>query len=218
MRSELRELRTNNYKLLSQAEYNEERFKILSANTCIYKSQITALDEKNKTYNLTIVKHEQTIMHLKDLDKLYKTERSLENLRRQYPLLQETEARLSKEREVLNCEKHNQGILLANLEYVSTSLEGSTTEEEIRLETWLDESLSGCGVLRRRLQEKRVQLCELTYYWDRQLEAADKRHEKEDWTYWKVRPPTKRKKELEDSRRVNYTEDPATLGNDIILI
>jgi hypothetical protein len=66
MRSELRELRTNNSKLLSQAEYNEERVKILSANTCIYKSQITALEEKNKTCNLTVVKHEQTIMHLKD--------------------------------------------------------------------------------------------------------------------------------------------------------
>jgi hypothetical protein len=41
--------------------------------------------------------------------------------------------------------------------------------------------------------------------------------EEEDWKYWKIRPP-KQKKELEDSRRVNYTEDPATLGNDIILI
>jgi hypothetical protein len=65
MRSELRELRTNNYKLLSQAEYNEKRLKFLSDNTYIYKLQITALEEKNKTYNLTIVKHEQTIMHLK---------------------------------------------------------------------------------------------------------------------------------------------------------
>jgi nucleoprotein TPR len=51
MRSELRELCTNNYKLLSPAEYNEERFKILSANTRIYKTQIAALEEKNKTYN-----------------------------------------------------------------------------------------------------------------------------------------------------------------------
>jgi nucleoprotein TPR len=66
MRSMLRELRTNNSKLLSQAEYNEERIKILSANTHIYKSQITALEEKNRNYNLTIFKHEQTIMHLKD--------------------------------------------------------------------------------------------------------------------------------------------------------
>jgi hypothetical protein len=36
VRSELRELHTNNSKLLSQAEYNEERFNILSANTGIY--------------------------------------------------------------------------------------------------------------------------------------------------------------------------------------
>jgi hypothetical protein len=37
MRSELRELRTNNSKLLSRAEYNEERVKVLSANIRIYK-------------------------------------------------------------------------------------------------------------------------------------------------------------------------------------
>jgi nucleoprotein TPR len=66
MRSELRELHTNNYKLLSQAEYNEKRFKLLSDKTHIYKSQITALEEENKTYSLTIAKHEQTIMHLKE--------------------------------------------------------------------------------------------------------------------------------------------------------
>jgi nucleoprotein TPR len=77
MRSGLRELRTNNSKRLSQAEYNEERFNVLIANADIYKAQLTALEEKNKTCNSTIVKHEQTIMHLKDEvlvapDKLYK--------------------------------------------------------------------------------------------------------------------------------------------------
>jgi hypothetical protein len=53
-------------------------------------------------------------------------------------------------------------ILLANLEYISTSLEGPKTEEE----TQLDESLSECGVLRKRLREKRDRSC----YWDSQLE------------------------------------------------
>jgi hypothetical protein len=154
----------------------------------------------------------KTIMHLKDEvlvapDKLYKTERSLENLTRQYQLLQETEARLAKEREVLNREKQNQRILRANLECISTRLEGSKTKEEIRLETRLDELLSGCGVLRKRLQGKQDQFCELSYYWDSQLEAA------EDYTLWKLRPPPKLKKEVEDSRGINYTEDPATLRN-----
>jgi hypothetical protein len=87
MRSEIRELRTNNSKVLSRTEYNEERVKVLSANTCIYKSQITALEEKNMNYKLTIFKHEQTIMHLEDevlvaQDKLYKTQKGLENLKR----------------------------------------------------------------------------------------------------------------------------------------
>jgi hypothetical protein len=66
MRSGLRELRTNNSKLLSEAEYNEEVFNVLNANTGIYKAQVTVLEEKNKTCNLAIVKHEQTIMHIKD--------------------------------------------------------------------------------------------------------------------------------------------------------
>jgi nucleoprotein TPR len=78
MKLELRELRMNNSKLRSQSEFNEERVKILSANTSIYKSQIIALEEENMNYNATIVKHETTIMHLKDAllvapDKLYKT-------------------------------------------------------------------------------------------------------------------------------------------------
>jgi hypothetical protein len=114
MRSGLRELPTNNSKLLSQAEYNEERFFVLSA-----KAQ-TALEDKNKARNLTTVKHEQTIMDLEDEvlvapDKHYKTERSLESLRRQYQLLQVMKARLSKEREVLNREKHNQGNITSKL-------------------------------------------------------------------------------------------------------
>jgi nucleoprotein TPR len=76
----LRELRTSNARLLLQAEYNEERIKI-------YKSQITALEEKDRNYNLIICRHEQTIMHLKyevlvAQDKLYKTEKSLENSKR----------------------------------------------------------------------------------------------------------------------------------------
>jgi predicted signal transduction protein with EAL and GGDEF domain len=80
MRSMLRELPTSNARLLLQAEYNEERIKI-------YKSQITALEEKDRNYNLIICRHEQTIMHLKDevlvaQDKLYKTEKSLENSKR----------------------------------------------------------------------------------------------------------------------------------------
>jgi hypothetical protein len=38
------------------------------------------------------------------------------------------------------------------------------------------------------------------------LEAADERQDEEDWTYWKVRPPAKRKNQVDTSRRVNYPE------------
>ncbi|KAJ9578535.1 hypothetical protein L9F63_005264 [Diploptera punctata] len=145
LRSEMRELRTQNAKLLSQTEYNDERFKLLNANTNTYKSQIAALEEKNKTYNTTIVKHEQTIMHLKDatLDaqaKLSKAEVTLENLRKQCQILQETEARLLKEREVLNREKQSQAILLSNLDSIRNSLERSEVEGKLKVEARLDEA------------------------------------------------------------------------------
>lgn len=184
MRSELRELRTQNSKLLSQAEYNDERFKLLNANTGIYKSQITALEEKNKTYSLTIIKHEQTIMHLKDetlnaQTKLSKAEVTLENLKKQCQLLQETEARMLKEREVLNREKQSQAILLANLESIRTSLERSETEGKLRLEGRLDEAMKECAALRRRLQEEQDRFRELSLHIERQLETAKERQEEE---------------------------------------
>lgn len=184
MRSELRVLRTQNSKLLSQAEYNDERFKLLNSNTVIYKSQITALEEKNKMYSSTIIKHEQTIMHLKDetLDaqtKLSKAEVTLENLKRQCQILKETEARLLKDREVLNREKQSQSILLANLESIRTSLERSETEGKLRLEGRLDEAMRECAALRRRLQEEQDRFRELSSHIERQLETAKKRGEEE---------------------------------------
>jgi DNA repair ATPase RecN len=83
MRSMLRELRKNNSRLISQVEYLEERINSLSANTRIYKSQITAQEEENMNYKLIILKNEQTIIHLKNevlmaQDKIYKTAKSLE--------------------------------------------------------------------------------------------------------------------------------------------
>jgi hypothetical protein len=34
-----------------------------------------------------------------------------------------------------------------------------------------------------------------------------------DWTFWKVRPPPEHKRDAEECRRGNNSEDPATLGN-----
>ncbi|KAJ9577844.1 hypothetical protein L9F63_025294 [Diploptera punctata] len=184
LRSEMRELRTQNAKLLSQTEYNDERFKLLNANTNTYKSQIAALEEKNKTYNTTIVKHEQTIMHLKDatLDaqaKLSKAEVTLENLRKQCQILQETEARLLKEREVLNREKQSQAILLSNLDSIRNSLERSEVEGKLKVEARLDEALRECGALRRRLQEEQDRFRELTIHMERKMDTARKRQEEQ---------------------------------------
>jgi hypothetical protein len=42
--------------------------------------------------------------------------------------------------------------------------------------------------------------------------------EEEDRMFWKVRPPPKHKRDVDDLRRVNNIEDPAKLGNVNILI
>ena len=222
MRTELTELRTQHSKLLSQAEYNDERFKLLSANTAIYKSQITALEEKNKIYNSTIIKHEQTVMHLKDetLDaqaKQSKAEVALENLKGEYQLLQETKDRLLKEREVLDRTKQSQSILLANLESIRTSLERSETEGKLRLEGRLNETMRECGALRRRLQEEQDRFRELSSHMERQLEVAKKRQEEEAGLAARIREElnsvreelTKEKKEVESlTKRIKEITAP----------
>lgn len=222
MRTELRELRTQHSKLLSQAEYNDERFKLLNANTAIYKSQITALEEKNKIYNSTMIKHEQTIMHLKDetLDaqaKLSKAEVALENLKGEYQLVQETKDRLLKDREVLNRTTQSQGILLANLESIRTCFERSETEGKLRLEGRLDEMMRECGALRRRLQEEQDRFRELSSHMERQLEVAKKRQEEEASLAARTREElnsvreelTKEKKEVESlTKRIKEITAP----------
>ena len=222
MRSEIRELRTQNAKLLSQAEYNEERFKILNTNTLSYKTQIAALEEKNKTYNSTIIKHEQSIMHLKDetLDaqaKLSKAEVTLENLKKRCEFLQEKEARLLKEREVLNREKQSQAILLSNLESIRNSLERSEVEGKLKVEARLDEALRECGALRRRLQEEQDRFRELTIHMERKVETAKKRQEEQTNIAIRTRDELnsvreellKEKKEVENlTRRIKEISSP----------
>jgi hypothetical protein len=77
---ELDPKRPDNYRLHSQAEYNEEKIKF-------YKSQITVLEERNKSYNLTTSKNEQINPQFKDevlvtQDEIFITEEDLEHPKR----------------------------------------------------------------------------------------------------------------------------------------
>lgn len=184
LRKEHRELMQSNCKLSSLSEYHEERFKILKTNIETYKSQITALEEKNKTYNSTIIKHEQSIMHLKDevlnaQAKFSRAEVSVQNMQQELHILRDSEARLLKERESMKRESQGQGLLLNNLEMIKASLERSEAEGKMRLETRLDDAMRECSALRRRLQEEQDKFRELTNHLERQTKSAQGKMEEE---------------------------------------
>lgn len=62
--NELRDLTTENCKLTTQAEFQAERFKALLASISGQKAQVSALEEKCRTYSETIAKHEISLKAL----------------------------------------------------------------------------------------------------------------------------------------------------------
>ncbi|XP_071454346.1 nucleoprotein TPR isoform X2 [Hetaerina americana] len=160
LKKEISALRIQNSKYASLAEFNDERFKILQENTQSYRTQIDALEKKNQAYNSTIVKHEQTILHLKDMafeaqSKLSRAEVRLENLYSECQLLRESEARLVKERESLERERRGQTLLMTNLEAIRASFERSEGEGRCRLEARLEELRKEITMLRRQIDAER---------------------------------------------------------------
>lgn len=105
LRTELKEWIFKNSKLVTHAEYHEEKCKVLDTNLKSCKKQIQALEERNQMLSQINAKHEQSIIHLKDeamsaQSSLSKVEVRLENLRQENFLLKTAEARLVKESEV----------------------------------------------------------------------------------------------------------------------
>lgn len=177
MRNEIRELTSTNCKLLSASEYSSEQFKILQKNTAAYKKQIAALEERNKNYESTIVKHEQTIMYVKDealaaQTKLSRYEVMIENYKQEIRVLKDSESHLKMEKEMLYRERQSQNILLNNLEMIKACFERSEAEGRQRVETRLDEATRECSALRRRLQEEQDRFRELSSHLQRQTESA----------------------------------------------
>ncbi|XP_049284268.1 nucleoprotein TPR isoform X2 [Anopheles funestus] len=184
MRTEIRELSSNNVKLMGTNEFNSEQNRLISKNITTYKSQITALEERNRNYEGTIAKHEASIMYLKEeamsaQTKLARAEVQLENLKHECRILKDSETRLRTEREILNRERCNQNLLLNNLEMIKVSMERSENEGRLRLESRLDETSRECSALRRRLQEEQDLCREQLACLQRQVETAQKRMEEE---------------------------------------
>ncbi|KAJ8683664.1 hypothetical protein QAD02_019456 [Eretmocerus hayati] len=167
-------------KLKAQLDSANERFGLLQSNVKTYKAQIKTLEDKCNSHSVTIGKHEQTVMLLRNeaLDaqsRLSKAEVQLENLRAEKRMLKESESRLLKEREVLQRERHTHSLLKADVESIKASLERVQAEGQLRTEQRLDDSIRECAALRRRLQEEQERFRELTINLERQTNTAQQR-------------------------------------------
>ncbi|KOX78183.1 Nucleoprotein TPR [Melipona quadrifasciata] len=167
-------------RLKAQLDSANDRFNLLQSNVVSYKSQIKVLEEKCLNYNVTIGKHEQSLMVLKDealaaQTRLSRAEVQLENLRQERQLLRDTEGRLLKEREVYQRERQTQALLRADVESIKASLERVQAEGQLRAEQRLDDATRECAALRRRLQEEQDRFRELSAHLERQLTTAQER-------------------------------------------
>ncbi|CAH1968108.1 unnamed protein product [Acanthoscelides obtectus] len=199
LRAEAKELTRLNGKLVSHADVNEEKFKIMKNNVEIYKKQIVALEKQNKIYSEAIIKHEQAATYLKDETlqsqaKLSKAEVMLSNLQKENALLRDAEQRLLKERESLKRDQHQQNLIKSNMELIKATLERTDAESRIRLETRLDEAHRECAALRRRLQEDQDHFRQLSEHLQKQTKDAQDRAEEERSQAEKLR------KELSEAR------------------
>ena len=105
MRTELREVTSTNCKLMASIDYANGQIKLQHKHITTYQQQISALEDRCKNYETTIIKHEQTIHYLKDeIMKAQQTAVSAESevcrLRHENHMLKDAASRLQSEREV----------------------------------------------------------------------------------------------------------------------
>uniref|UniRef100_A0A2M4B7Z9 Nucleoprotein TPR n=1 Tax=Anopheles marajoara TaxID=58244 RepID=A0A2M4B7Z9_9DIPT len=184
LRTENRELSTQNVKLLGGVEYQTDQNRIMKMSNETLKKQISTLEERAKNYEITIAKHETTIVFLKDQaigaqSMLSRAEVQLGNLKHELRILKDSESRLQAEREMVQRERQQRELILNDVEMIKVSMERSESEGRRRLEGRLDETSRECSALRRRLQEEQDRFRELTSQLQRQTETARKRMEEE---------------------------------------
>lgn len=159
LRTELREVSTLNCKLRAQVEHLDGQLKVQQKNISTYKKQIQALEDRNKNYESTIVKHETAMTYLRNeamdsTTKLNRAEMVIEKLSQENRMHRDSEIHLKAEREVLYRERQSNSLVLNNLEMIKTTMERSESEGKMRMESRLDELTRECSALRRRLQVK----------------------------------------------------------------
>ncbi|CAG7834925.1 unnamed protein product [Allacma fusca] len=155
LRDDLMRLRTDNAKLASQVEYNNERSKVYTANLDTYKKNIAVLEEKSKQYQLTILKHEQSIEAFKaelatTQQNLARTEVGLSSANQERNILRDAKARIQAERDLFQREHSTQQMLHINLEEIKNGLEMCNSAARIKIENELDSLQKENAALRRK--------------------------------------------------------------------
>lgn len=105
VRKENAELTRSNVKLSIMITSMEEKCKKMVKEIDLHKSRVEALEKNNRLHTETIIKHEQTVMYLRDeilqaQTKLSHAEVALANIQKENALLKDAEQRLVKEREI----------------------------------------------------------------------------------------------------------------------
>lgn len=105
LKKETNDLIYKNSKMVAQAEFYEEKCKVMETNIKTCKKQVQALEERNQMLSEISAKHEQSTVYLRQevmqlQGSLSKAEVTLENVRQENFLLKTAEARLLKENEV----------------------------------------------------------------------------------------------------------------------
>lgn len=192
LRKENTELVRTNGKLSIQVSTFDEKCKKLVKEIEFQKTRVEALEKNNRLHTETIIKHEQTVMYLKDEilqahTKLSRAEVALSNIQKENALLKDAEQRLLKEREINRQEAHTQNLIHTNIELIKATLERNDAENKIRLESRLDDAHRECAALRRRLQEEQDNFRELSEHLKKQAELAHQRMEEEKQQAEKLR-------------------------------
>ncbi|XP_018026947.1 nucleoprotein TPR isoform X2 [Hyalella azteca] len=137
LRATLDKTRSQNVKLLSHAEYNDERIKTMQGNCESFQRQVNALEEKNTTLQSIVSRHEATMDHLRGehmtlVKKLAHAEVIANNLKEEKLIFKETEARLLAERENFSRQESTQAMVLASLASIKNNLEHKDASERMQ--------------------------------------------------------------------------------------
>ncbi|XP_016985826.1 nucleoprotein TPR isoform X2 [Drosophila rhopaloa] len=233
MRKEVRELTSSNCKLMNATEFQKEQLELVHKNIETYKQQVTTLEDRTKNYEKTIVKHEQTVLMLKDEvmaahRKHAAADSEAHSLRQENRILKDTASRLQIEKETYHREQQSQSLLLNSLEFIKTNLERSELEGRQRLEQRLDDTVRELSAQRRHFQEEEEKFRESINEFKRQAETATKlkEEEKQQAEKWqaellgvredlaqKVNQVNELSKKLQNSLTPSMNENPITAAN-----